>query len=304
MKNKQLSHFDKSFEESYFYKDYLIVLNEYKSLGIDISPKVWFSTEWFCPDGVEGVGVPFYLNSLNLMRYFESIGVSVEGKTSRERKKLFRHELAHVVDNVYGLRRLKKRQEIFGLSSQKYPEYFYPKKRLVKERLSFSHIDSFYWQSHPCEDFAETLSFVVENWSKIDHYKEDLKVKYIKGLIDSGDVFSKKNKYALKKTEIESISDDDRTVEEYIEEYFSQVNVANRRKIFSASGEHSLEDINLEEKTWAKQGPWILDNFRQIITYQKNYLGRKTIVSKKTKRMIESGDRSFFKSFDLNKVYM
>ena len=99
----------------------------------------------------------------------------------------------------------------------------------------------------------------------------------------------------MKKTEIDSINNDDRTVSEYIEEYFSQVNVANRRKIFSASGEHSLEDINIEEKIWAKQGPWVLDNFRQIITYQKNYLGRKTIVSKKTKRMIESGDRSFLK---------
>ena len=130
---------------------------------------------------------------------------------------------------------------------------FIQKKRLVKERLSFSHIDSFYWQSHPCEDFAETLSFVVENWSKIDHYKEDSKVKYIKGLIDSGDVFSKKNKYVLKKTEVDSINHDDRTVEEYIEEYFSQVNVANRRKIFSTFGEHSLEDINLEETIWANR---------------------------------------------------
>lgn len=281
-----------------------MVLNEYKSIGIDICPNVWFSTEWFCPDGVEGLGVPFYLNSPKLMKYFESIGVLVEGKTSKERKKLFRHELAHVTDNVFGLRRLKKRQALFGLASERYPEYFYPRRSLTKGRSSFSHIDSFYWQSHPCEDFAETLSFVVENWSKIEGDCDDPKVEYIKGLINSGDVFSKKNKYTLKKTEVDSINHDDRTVEEYIEEYFSQVNVTNRRKIFSASGEHSLEEINLEEKPWAKQGPWILDNFRQIITYQKNYLGRKTIVSKKTKRMIESGDRSFFKSFDLNKVYM
>ena len=92
-----------------------------------IFPKVWFSTEWFCPDGIEGIGIPFYLHSPKLMRYLESIGVTVEGKTSEQRKKLFRHEFAHVVDNVYGLRRLKKRQLLFGLSSKNYPNYFYPK---------------------------------------------------------------------------------------------------------------------------------------------------------------------------------
>ena len=129
MKNKQLSHFHQSFEESYVYKDYLIVLNEYKSLGIDICPKVWFSTEWFCPDGVEGIGIPFYLNSPKLMRYFESIGVFVEGKTSEQRKNYLDTNWRMLLIMFMALRRLKKRQVLFGLSSQKYPDYFYPKKK-------------------------------------------------------------------------------------------------------------------------------------------------------------------------------
>ena len=54
------------------------------------------------------------------------MALRVEGAVKEERLKLLRHELAHALDNIYGLRMLKKRQELFGVNSKSYPHIFTP----------------------------------------------------------------------------------------------------------------------------------------------------------------------------------
>ena len=66
-----------------------------------------------------------------------------------------RHEGGHAIDNAYKLRQRRRRQQIFGPSYKAYPEYYDPK---PYSKSFVLHLDSWYAQSHPDEDFAETFA--------------------------------------------------------------------------------------------------------------------------------------------------
>ena len=69
--------------------------------------------------------------------------------------KILRHEAGHAIDNAYKLRQRRRRQQIFGPSYMQYPEYYTPK---PYSKSFVLHLDSWYAQSHPDEDFAETFA--------------------------------------------------------------------------------------------------------------------------------------------------
>jgi len=300
--NKKLSDFGRPFEETHFYEEFQEVLREFHKLGIDVNPRLWFSTEWFCPDGVEGIGVPFYLKSLALMKKIKNMGGRIEGQTRTERKKLYRHEIAHVVDNVYDLRRFRKRAEIFGKSSNKYPTYFIPN---VDDRRNLKHIDSYYWQSHPCEDWAETFSVVVENWDKLNskRFSSDKKINYIIGIIKNFHLLKKKS---IPRNEVESIKFDERSVETFILESLE----SNGALIFPKGDKYSKKGgvtLCLEEIKRLKSEsayPWVFDNLIQVVNYRKSCLGRKTMLSKRHWKGLLSSDLDVPKELGLNKVFM
>src|SRR5215469_15831699 len=49
--------------------------------GMRFRPHVWFSDEWFTPDGVPGVAIPFYLAHPRLRELEERQMLEVEGGT-------------------------------------------------------------------------------------------------------------------------------------------------------------------------------------------------------------------------------
>ena len=122
---KTLRDYGHSFKWKKLEIDQAQVLMELGSFGIYPKIDFWVATEWFCPDGVAGVAVPFYLYNNSLQRKLISNGIRVEGTRRKERLKLLRHEIAHALDNLYGLRRLKKRQQLFGLNSKKVSSELY-----------------------------------------------------------------------------------------------------------------------------------------------------------------------------------
>ena len=69
--------------------------------------------------------------------------------------RILRHEAGHAIDNAFDLRRRKRRRELFGSSRKPYPESYTPKPYSKNFVL---HLDSWYAQSHPDEDFAETFA--------------------------------------------------------------------------------------------------------------------------------------------------
>jgi hypothetical protein len=122
-------------------------------------PHYWISDEWFSPDGVNGVAVPFYLLHPRLERLELSQMLEVEGGDEATCLKILRHEAGHAVDNAYQLRRRRARRQLFGRPSTPYPEYYTPK---PYSKSFVQHLDHWYAQSHPDEDFAETFAIWLD----------------------------------------------------------------------------------------------------------------------------------------------
>jgi hypothetical protein len=118
-------------------------------------PFFWLSDEWYTPDGVSGVAIPFYLAHPRLARLEYAQMLEVEGGSPEECMRILRHEAGHALDNAYGLRHRHRRQQLFGLSSRKYPEFYTPR---PYSRSFVQHLEPWYAQSHPDEDFAETFA--------------------------------------------------------------------------------------------------------------------------------------------------
>ena len=118
-------------------------------------PHFWLSAEWFSPDGVPGVAIPFYLAHPRLEKLERAQMLEVEGGTPAWCMKILRHEAGHAIDNAYRLRMRARRQRVFGPSYMQYPDYYTPKPYSKSYVL---HLDSWYAQSHPDEDFAETFA--------------------------------------------------------------------------------------------------------------------------------------------------
>lgn len=129
--------------------------DELSARGFSFHPHYWLSTEWFCPDGVPGVAIPFYLAHPRLARLEKAQMLEVEGGTPEWCMKILRHEAGHALDNAYQLRKRRKRVKLFGKPSVEYPEVYLPK---PYSKSFVLHLDSWYAQSHPDEDFAETFA--------------------------------------------------------------------------------------------------------------------------------------------------
>ena len=75
--------------------------------GIGIRPHVWFSEEWFSPDGVPGIAVPFYLAHPRLERLERRIMREAEGGNTRLLLRILRHEAGPKVER-HSLRRRRR----------------------------------------------------------------------------------------------------------------------------------------------------------------------------------------------------
>src|SRR6187551_3971452 len=92
--------------------------------GIQFKPHVWLSEEWFSPDGVPGIAVPFYLAHPRLERLERRIMRGAEGGNARTLMRILRHEAGHALDNAYRLRRRKCWRDVFGPASLPYPHRY------------------------------------------------------------------------------------------------------------------------------------------------------------------------------------
>ncbi len=132
--------------------------------GLRFRPHVWLSTDWFTPDGVAGFAVPFFLAHPRLARLEHDQMFEVEGGSHVDCMKIMRHETGHAIDNAYRLRRRKRFRELFGRPSMPYRDTYAPR---TGSREYVQHLDSWYAQSHPVEDFAETFAVWLQprgNW--------------------------------------------------------------------------------------------------------------------------------------------
>jgi hypothetical protein len=128
---------------------------ELSERNLQFRPHYWLSDEWFCADGIPGIAIPFYLAHPRLEKLEKAQLFQVEGGDEAWCLKILRHEIGHAIENAFRLRLRKERRKIFGKSSVPYPEYYSPR---PYSKSFVLHLDPWYAQSHPDEDFAETFA--------------------------------------------------------------------------------------------------------------------------------------------------
>ena len=130
--------------------------DELLAKGLVFNPPCYVGDEWFVPIGIPAIFIPFFLVHDRLRALERSMMLEVEGETREWFMKLMRHEAAHAYSYAYQLQRKKKWQQTFGQTSDEpTPNLYRPR---PFSRSYVVHLDDWYAQSHPDEDFAETFA--------------------------------------------------------------------------------------------------------------------------------------------------
>jgi Putative zinc-binding metallo-peptidase len=115
-------------------------------------PVCYLTDEWGCPDQQPVLGIPFYLADPKL-RKLESAVDKLEDE--RQIMMYMRHEAGHVFNYAYRLYTTPEWRRLFGPFYRAYRDDYTPvpfSKKFVR------HIEGWYAQKHPDEDFAETFA--------------------------------------------------------------------------------------------------------------------------------------------------
>lgn len=190
--------------------------DELQARGLRFRPHAWLSTEWFSPDGVPGIAIPFYLAHPRLMRLEQRKMFQVEGGTDKACMRLLRHEAGHALSTAFRLHYRRRWQKIFGSVRKPYPESYVPR---AKSRHFVLHLDWWYAQAHPAEDFAETFAVWLKPGSRwrrsYAHWPALKKLEYVDELM--ADIAGQPAAVRSRR-HLEPLSSDRRRLGEYYDE--------------------------------------------------------------------------------------
>jgi hypothetical protein len=115
-------------------------------------PVCYLTDEWGCPDQQPVLGIPFYLADPKLRRLEKAVDAL---ETDRQIMMYMRHEAGHVFNYAYRLYTTPEWRRLFGPFFRSYRDEYRP---VPFSRDFVRHIEGWYAQKHPDEDFAETFA--------------------------------------------------------------------------------------------------------------------------------------------------
>jgi len=115
-------------------------------------PKCYLTDEWGCPNMEPVIGIPFYLADPKLQR-LESEMNDIED--TRQIMMYMRHEAGHAFNYAYELYKTEEWRNLFGPFRRPYRDNYKP---VPFSRQFVRHMEGWYAQKHPDEDFAETFA--------------------------------------------------------------------------------------------------------------------------------------------------
>jgi len=143
------------------------VLQLYKELDAKgltrFRPRCYLTDEWGCPNMEPVIGIPFYLADPKLQR-LESEMNDIED--TQQIMMYMRHEAGHAFNYAYALYKTQTWRDLFGPFRRAYRENYKP---VPFSRQFVRHMEGWYAQKHPDEDFAETFAVWLtprSNWRK------------------------------------------------------------------------------------------------------------------------------------------
>jgi len=128
---------------------------ELNSRGIIFKPLCYLGDEWFSPDDVPAISIPFYLAHPRLKQLEKKIMLEVEGDSETDCMKLLRHETGHALCHAFRLPQRRRWRTIFGIPTSEFNDFYHYQ---PYSKSYVRHLENWYAQSHPEEDFAETFA--------------------------------------------------------------------------------------------------------------------------------------------------
>ncbi|HUS18090.1 MAG TPA: putative zinc-binding metallopeptidase, partial [Terriglobales bacterium] len=126
-------------------------------------PLIYLSDEWGCPSEEPVIGIPFYLADPKLQKLEREMN---DLEDARQIMMYMRHEAGHAFNYAYQLYQTPEWRELFGSFRKAYRENYKP---VPFSRSFVRHMEGWYAQKHPDEDFAETFAVWMtprSNWRK------------------------------------------------------------------------------------------------------------------------------------------
>lgn len=159
---------------------------ELEGRGLAFRPPCYLGDEWFSPEGVPAIALPFYLAHPRLIQLERKLIGEAEGEDRGEAMRLLRHECGHAVVHAFGLTKRASWREVFGHPRKPFSDYY----RYQPYSKSYvRNLKDFYAQSHPEEDFAETFAVWLNpeiDWRELYAGWPALKkLEYIDSLVPS-----------------------------------------------------------------------------------------------------------------------
>lgn len=184
---KKVSHLGLKLEDTKLQPLIQQLYDELSQKGLVFHPACHVGDEWFVPVGIPAIFIPFFLVHDRLRQLERKIMLEVEGETPEWFMKLMRHEVAHTYAFAYQLPKKRKWQRTFGRSSaEETPSFYRPR---PYSRRFVVHLDDWYAQSHPDEDFAETFAVWLtpgEDWrTRYRGWKALAKLEFVEELMRS-----------------------------------------------------------------------------------------------------------------------
>jgi Putative zinc-binding metallo-peptidase len=194
--------------------------------GIRFRPHCWLAQEWFSPDGIPGIAIPFYLAHKRLISLERRFMREAEGANRNWLMRILRHEAGHAIDSAYRLRRRKSWRSVFGPASLPYPDTYRPR---PGSRRFVQHLGAWYAQAHPTEDFAETFAVWLKPnspWRReYEGWPAYAKLQFIDQL--ANDIGHRKPQIADRST-VEDVTQETGTLREHYEQKLARYRLPRR----------------------------------------------------------------------------
>src|SRR5262245_3632269 len=115
-------------------------------------PLTYLTDEWGCPSEEPIIGIPFYLADTKLVQLEKAFD---DLEDVREIRMYLRHEAGHAFNYAYKLFATPEWRQRFGSFNRPYRDRYRP---VPFHRGFVRHMEGWYAQKHPDEDFAETFA--------------------------------------------------------------------------------------------------------------------------------------------------
>jgi hypothetical protein len=256
---------------------------ELEAKGLErFRPLTYLTDEWGCPDGEPIIGIPFYLADANLARLEKELD---DVEDAREIRMYLRHEAGHAFNYAYKLYETVEWRERFGPFNRPYRERYKP---VPFDRSFVRHMEGWYAQKHPDEDFAETFAVWLtprSRWrERYRGWPAMAKLRYVD-----------RTARRLGKTEPSvRLASTDITVEEMnmtVEEFFRAQ--APGPELVDVALEHDLPDLFVRRRQGARAAADFLREHRATLVNKIEYWTgvRRSVIRALVTRMEETSAR-------------